>query len=59
MRLPGRRRAFSDICTTRANYTAYGNASVKYFPLGEDKFKELVLSAERARDFIFLEYFIS
>lgn len=40
------------------NYPAYGNASVKYFPLGEDKFKEMIYQLERARDFIFLEYFI-
>lgn len=42
----------------KGNYPAYGNASVKYFPLGEDKFKELIYQLERARDFIFLEYFI-
>lgn len=40
------------------NYPVYDNASVKYFPLGEDKFKELVYQLERAQDFIFLEYFI-
>lgn len=42
----------------KGSYPAYGNASVKYFPLGEDKFKEMVYQLERARDFIFLEYFI-
>lgn len=42
----------------KGNYPVYDNASVKYFPLGEDKFKELVYQLERARDFIFLEYFI-
>lgn len=42
----------------KGNYPVYGNASVKYFPLGEDKFKELIYQLERARDFIFLEYFI-
>ena len=40
------------------NYPVYDNASVKYFPLGEDKFKELIYQLERAQDFIFLEYFI-
>lgn len=42
----------------KGNYPVYENASVKYFPLGEDKFKELVYQLERAKDFIFLEYFI-
>ena len=42
----------------KGNYPVYANASVKYFPLGEDKFKELVYQLERAQDFIFLEYFI-
>ena len=31
---------------------------VKYFPCGEEKFKELLLRLEEAKDFIFLEYFI-
>lgn len=42
----------------KGNYPVYSNASVKYFPLGEDKFKELIYQLERAQDFIFLEYFI-
>lgn len=42
----------------KGKYPVYGNASVKYFPLGEDKFKEMIYQLERARDFIFLEYFI-
>jgi len=39
-------------------YPVYNNASVKYFPLGEDKFNEMIYQLERATDFIFLEYFI-
>jgi cardiolipin synthase len=42
----------------RGHFPAYDNASVKYFPLGEDKYKELVYQLERAEDFIFMEYFI-
>lgn len=42
----------------QANYRAYDKASVKYFPLGEDKLKELLIQLERAEEFIFLEYFI-
>lgn len=39
-------------------YPVYNNASVKYFPLGEDKFKEMLYQLENAKDFIFMEYFI-
>lgn len=35
----------------------YGNTRVKYFPLGEDKFQEMLLQLERAEKFIFMEYF--
>ncbi len=48
-----------------ANYVAstgcfpvYQNCAVKYFPLGEDKYEELLVQLERAEKFIFLEYFI-
>lgn len=36
----------------------YANSSVRYFPLGEDKFQEMLLQLEQAKSFIFLEYFI-
>lgn len=39
-------------------YPTYCNTSVTYFPLGEDKFAELVKQLESAREFIFMEYFI-
>lgn len=42
----------------KGNYPVYDNASIKYFPLGEDKFEEMVYQLEKAKDFIFLEYFI-
>lgn len=42
----------------KGNYPLYDDASVKYFPLGEDKFEEMIYRLERAQDFIFLEYFI-
>lgn len=42
----------------KGNYPVYDNASVKYFPLGEDKFEEMIYQLEKAQDFIFLEYFI-
>ncbi|MDD2971218.1 MAG: phospholipase D-like domain-containing protein [Lachnospiraceae bacterium] len=37
---------------------AYGNTKVTYFPLGEDKFRDLLQELEKAEKFIFLEYFI-
>ena len=39
-------------------FPVYDNCEVKYFPCGEEKFKELLLRLEEAKDFIFLEYFI-
>lgn len=36
----------------------YANTDVRYFPLGEDKFEELLRQLEAAKHFIFLEYFI-
>ena len=40
------------------NAPLYANTDVRYFPLGEDKFKEMLLRLEQAEHFIFLEYFI-
>lgn len=40
------------------NYPSYADAAVKYYPLGEDLFDELLLQLHRAEKFIFLEYFI-
>lgn len=41
-----------------AGYPIYNNSDVRYFPLGEDKYKELVVQLKKATKFIFLEYFI-
>ena len=40
------------------HYPSYENAAVKYFPLGDDQFRELMIQLERAEHFIFLEFFI-
>lgn len=40
------------------NYPAFGNTTAKYFPSGEDKFEELKIQLRKAKQFIFLEYFI-
>ncbi len=39
-------------------FATYKNTKTTYFPLGEDKFKELLIQLEKAEKFIFLEYFI-
>lgn len=39
-------------------YPTYTNTQVKYFPLGEDKFREMIRQLEQAKEFIFMEYFI-
>ena len=41
-----------------ANAPVYSNTEVRYFPLGEDKFAEMLRRMEQAKEFIFLEYFI-
>lgn len=40
------------------SFPAFRNTTVKYFPLGEDKFEELRFQLQKAKKFIFLEYFI-
>lgn len=39
-------------------HPVYSGTEVTYFPLGEDKFAELLRQLEEARHFIYLEYFI-
>lgn len=39
-------------------FPAYENCAVTYFPTGEDKYRDLLEELEKAKDFIFLEYFI-
>ena len=40
------------------NFPAYENTKVTYFPFGADKFEEMLVRLEKAKKFIFLEYFI-
>lgn len=40
------------------SYPVFQNSEVKYFPLGEDKWEEMLKQLEAAKHFIFLEYFI-
>lgn len=40
------------------NFLVYENTEVTYFPLGEDKFAAMLEEMEKAKQFIFMEYFI-
>lgn len=42
----------------KGNYPIYQNTQTKYFPIGEDKFEEMLIQLEQAKEFIFMEYFI-
>lgn len=39
-------------------FPTYRNTETEYFPLGEDKFASMVRELEKAKKFIFMEYFI-
>ena len=39
-------------------HSIYGDSDVRYFPLGEEAFAEMLQQLEQARQFVFLEYFI-
>ena len=39
-------------------YPLFANTDVRFFPLGEDKFRSLLEDLKKAEKFIFLEYFI-
>lgn len=39
-------------------FPVYKDTQVTYFPVGEDKFNEMLVQLEQAREYIFMEYFI-
>lgn len=39
-------------------HPVYDKTAVTYFPMGEDKFEEMLIQLEQAEHFIFMEYFI-
>lgn len=41
-----------------AKFPAYHNTTAVYYPLGEDKFADMLVELRKAEKFIFLEYFI-
>lgn len=42
----------------QVGFPTYQNTKIKYFPVGEKKFLELLRQLKKAKKFIFLEYFI-
>lgn len=48
----------ADYVRKNGNTPIYGNTRVKFFPLGEDKFAEMLRQLEQAEEYIFMEYFI-
>ena len=40
------------------DFPIFDKTDITYFPLGEDKFKEMLIQLKKAKHFIFLEYFI-
>lgn len=41
-----------------SNSNLYKNNYLKYYPLGEDMFSDMLIELKKAKEFIFLEYFI-
>ena len=39
-------------------YAAFDGAEVSYFPLGEDKYQDMLVELKKAEKYIFMEYFI-
>lgn len=44
--------------SSQVGFPVHRNTEIQYFPLGEDKFKELLIQLDKAKEYIFMEYFI-
>ena len=51
-------KGFSHYMEHTAGFSAYHESGAVYYPLGEDKFADLMTELKKAEKFIFLEYFI-
>lgn len=51
-------KGFCQYMNESAGYPTYHNTGVQYFPMGEDKFHQMLEELKQAKEFIFLEYFI-
>lgn len=49
---------FSDYMYRYAHCPVYGRTEAKFYPLGDDQYKDILTELEKAEKFIFLEYFI-
>lgn len=56
--LPKRESALFHYMEQSGGYPTYRGEKAKYFPMGEDKWKDLLTELEKAEEFIFMEYFI-
>lgn len=56
--IPVRDQAFFQYMNEVGGSPAYAGGRVTYFPWGEDKWRDLLVELEKAKEFIFLEYFI-
>lgn len=50
--------AMARYVATSGCYPVFAGNQVTYFPLGEDKFRQLLIELEQAEKYIYLEYFI-
>ncbi|MEG0251687.1 MAG: cardiolipin synthase [Christensenellaceae bacterium] len=48
----------SDYIKNASDFPVYDKTETKYFPMGEDFYKELLVELETAEKYIFMEYFI-
>lgn len=55
---PAHFQGFARYMSKEAGYPVYHNSAAVYYPLGEDKFKDLLVELKKAKRYIFLEYFI-
>ena len=51
-------RNLAEYLYRRGSCPAFGSTEVKYFPSGEEKFRQMLLELEKAERFIYLEYFV-
>ncbi len=49
---------FAEYMLSYDNSPVYGNTRIKYYPLGDDQFPDMLAELKKAEKFIFLEFFI-
>lgn len=51
-------KGFAHYMENTAGFPVYHNSTAVYYPLGENKFADLLIELKKAKKYIFLEYFI-